>query len=238
MADAITIYCIIDPETSHIRYIGKTNDFTRRKWQHRYYAVNKHGQTYKDRWLRNIFSKGLTPIFQIIDEVPVESWQEYEKYYIEIFRQYEKSFGYLITNLTDGGEGMCGHTIPRTQQHIENLRRARKGKGHPISEETKQKISLANKGKTRTSETRKKIGEVSRGRKISEETRAKLRAAVARRIASPDFYERWSKKMKEVRNRPEEREKASQTTRKLWSSPEYREKITGGWDKRRARGVK
>lgn len=51
-----------------------------------------------------------------------------------------------------------------------------------ISEETRIKISLANKGKIVSDETRRKISEVNKGKTLSEETRAKLSKSHKRRF--------------------------------------------------------
>ena len=55
------------------------------------------------------------------------------------------------------------------------------GKKH--SEETRKKISEANKGKHLSEETRIKISEAQKGKKRSEETRIKMSAAAKRRWA-------------------------------------------------------
>lgn len=51
------------------------------------------------------------------------------------------------------------------------------GTGQLCSEETKRKISKANKGKKMSEEARKKISETLKGRKLSEETRKKMSEA-------------------------------------------------------------
>ena len=70
-----------------------------------------------------------------------------------------------LVNLTDGGEGIAGH------EH---------------SEETKQKMSSAAKGKKQSPEHIAKLSEVRKGRKLSEETRAKLSAAKKGRVTTPE----------------------------------------------------
>lgn len=67
-----------------------------------------------------------------------------------------------LCNMTDGGEG-----------------------GKSPSEETRRKISEANKGKIVSQETRDKKRIVGMGRKHSDETRAKIKKARARQIMKP-----------------------------------------------------
>lgn len=66
------------------------------------------------------------------------------------------------------------------------------GVGYIRSEETRAKISAANKGKVVSEETRKKIGNVSRGNKysvgrvLSDETKAKISAKAKGRVVSEE----------------------------------------------------
>lgn len=46
--------------------------------------------------------------------------------------------------------------------------------GRKCSEETKKKISKANKGRKLSDETKKKISEAHKGKKLSEETKRKI----------------------------------------------------------------
>lgn len=67
-----------------------------------------------------------------------------------------------------------------SEEHRRKISEANKGKGHPHSEETKQKISNSNKGYHHSEEAKKKISEASKGNKYrlgqhhSEETRKKM----------------------------------------------------------------
>lgn len=70
-----------------------------------------------------------------------------------------------LCNLTDGGEGSSG-CIP--------------------TEQTRKKISVANKGRTPSEEHRKRISESKMGHYVSEETRRKIGAASKGRLKSKE----------------------------------------------------
>ena len=65
-------------------------------------------------------------------------------------------------------------------------------KGHPISQETRQKISIANKGHKHTLETRRKLAEKSRGNKnrlgVHHTEESKLKMSIARKGRKPWCY--------------------------------------------------
>lgn len=82
----------------------------------------------------------------------------FERFYIKKYHARTKGY-----NLTDGGEGTLGYEPW--------------WKGKARSEETKRKISEANKGKKRaqfSEETRKKMSEAHKGKTMSDEQKQKL----------------------------------------------------------------
>ena len=98
---------------------------------------------------------------------------EYEIYYIY---SYVYEFGFNLTNLTIGGDGVTGYKW--TEEQCKKLSEARSGK--KASEETRRKISEATSGELshwygkHSEESRKKISESLSGRKYSEETRRRM----------------------------------------------------------------
>lgn len=82
-------------------------------------------------------------------------------------------------NLTDGGEGMSGHT-----PSLETRRRmSTSHSGRRRSQSTRTKMSAA--AKSRSSETRAKISRARSGRRLSDETRKKIAAKLlGRRLTS------------------------------------------------------
>lgn len=119
---------------------------------------------------------------------------------------YRRSQGEPLTNMTIGGEGVCGLT------HSEETRRAlseissRTLIGRPVSEETRAKMSAAHagrnkgvpnpehsvrlKGRKHSTEHKAKISESGKGRKHSPEALAKMAAARIGRKASPETREK------------------------------------------------
>lgn len=73
-----------------------------------------------------------------------------EQYYIKLYATREREKGY---NMTNGGEGSIKINV---------------------SEETRQKLSVSNKGKKRTLLTRQRLSKALMGKKVTEETRQRL----------------------------------------------------------------
>jgi hypothetical protein len=80
----------------------------------------------------------------------------------------------ILRNLTDGGDGPSGAI--RSEETKRKISEANKGKTN--SEEHIRKVSEANKGKTRSEETKRKISESRKGQGLgilkSEETKRKI----------------------------------------------------------------
>jgi hypothetical protein len=98
----VFIYSLVDPETKQVRYIGKTNNPSRRIYDH----LHAQGKTHRHRWIASLMSKKLPPEIQIIEEVAISSWQEREQYWIAFYR----GQGADLVNGTDGGEGIISPT--------------------------------------------------------------------------------------------------------------------------------
>ena len=91
-----------------------------------------------------------------------------------------------------------------------------KGISHPVSEETKKKISEANKGHHHSEETKKNMSEARKGIKLSEETKKKMSEAFKGRPG-------WNKGIKHT---DEARKKMSEALKGHTISEETKKKIS------------
>ena len=93
------IYILIDPRTNQVRYVGKADDCDKRLDKHMYEGKNKNN--HKANWIKGLIKENLKPILEMIDKVPYEEWQFWERHYISLY----KSWGFKLTNNTMGGDG-------------------------------------------------------------------------------------------------------------------------------------
>lgn len=205
------IYCLIDPRTGEIRYVGVTvRDLSARLAAH----VNERTQNHKNRWIRVLERQGLIPIIRHLQDVPDETWQEAERYWIAYFT----SIGCALTNMTEGGEGSVGY------EH---------------SDDAKAKMSRSRIGKTKSDKHKAKISAGLMGHEVSEETRSKLREKRKTYVVSDDTKAKMSKSLKGRIKTPEEC--AAISKGKLESgyqhSEETRARFRSAWERRRQRPV-
>lgn len=132
------IYILIDPTNNHVRYVGKTNNPIQR---HKGHIKERHSihNTYKVNWIKSLDKKGLFPILETIDEVPLIEWEFWEMHYISLY----KSFGFKLTNGTFGGDGGPSGSF--------HYLYGKYGKDSPVygrthTEETKLSMSVNQKG--------------------------------------------------------------------------------------------
>ncbi len=123
------IYSITD-DKGRLRYIGKSNNPQNRIYSH----IREKSNLHKFNWLKSIIERGNFPIIEIIDEVPEEEWQFWEKYWINQFKQW----GFKLLNISNGGDGFSvGHKIS-----VKTRLKMRKAKlGNKLSIDHKKKIS-------------------------------------------------------------------------------------------------
>lgn len=151
----VTFYFLSDPRTPDIiRYIGKTKqkNINRRLDQH-VCDAKRHRKTgtksnYNYNWINSLLDLDLKPLINELDSIDIEDdskeWAVYERFWIS----QAKSWGFKITNLTDGGDGNQNQKFSE-----ESLKKkSDKLKGIPRTEEVKEKISKAHKGKAKSQE--------------------------------------------------------------------------------------
>lgn len=180
-------YILADPFMGLPRYVGKTWNTLKFRLR-RHLREREETQTHKNNWVCSVVSRGEKPQIKLIAEHVCVDWQLFEKHYVKLF----KSFGAHLVNGTDGGDGCHGHT-----------------------QEVKEKISKANKGKRKffSKEHRKKISESLKGRKLSEEHRRNISKSQSRKPLSDEHRRKISKTKMGKGHSSETRLKMS----KLWS---------------------
>lgn len=151
MQNIYYVYAYIDPITLLPFYIGKGKD--RRMFDHLKSNRNSHTGRMLYYKIQSLRKSNLEPIVIIVNNNLTEKASfELERICISIFGKKSDKTGILL-NLTDGGEGSSG--IKRTL--IQRKRRSLQLMGHILSEETKQKISMSNKGKILSKEHTEKL---------------------------------------------------------------------------------
>lgn len=150
-----SIYCLVDPRTSEVRYVGKTEQ----RLESRITAhMRDTTKCHRVHWLSELRALGLRPVGVVLEDVHgAHPWQESERFWIQRLR----SMGARLVNNTDGGDGVSG-LPPETRQRMRAVWLGRKHKP-----ETLQKLRLARRLRTTTTATRAKMSQTRRGRKIT-----------------------------------------------------------------------
>lgn len=168
------VYVYKDPDTLIPFYVGKGSGY--RKTRH----LKETKETTENylKWckIQSIKNKKQTPIIEIV----FESENENECYIKEkelILLYGRKIDGGVLTNITfDGTPPKDAEKRPRSKEYLNNMSKAKTGKLNPMYgklpwnknikhlKETKEKISIANKGRKYTQEEHKKRNE-TRGKK-------------------------------------------------------------------------
>lgn len=152
------IYTLSDPRTGEIRYVGFTKkELAVRLKNHikKSKSGTKDSYTHVLNWIKKLSEDNLKPKIETIELCNEDNWKECEKFWIQQLRVW----GFRLTNLTDGGDGLSNP-----------------------SKETREKISFANKGKKRTPEQIELHRQTIIGRKLSEEHKKKIS------LTSPRFW--------------------------------------------------
>ena len=148
----IKFYTLSDPRSPNIiRYIGKTSQkLARRLDQHISTTKRANGEkgsrNHNTNWITSLLNVGLKPLIIEIDTFECDKsskeWQIVEKYWISQC----KSWGFELTNLTDGGDGNQNQVFSE-----ESLRKkSEKLKGIPRPKEVRERISKSHLGKEKS----------------------------------------------------------------------------------------
>lgn len=131
-----------------------------------------------------------------------EETNKAEKFWIAEYR----SRGKAEYNIADGGYGSAG--FHHTEETKRRLSEANKGK--PKSDETKRKLSEAHKGKQVSEETKRKLSEAHKGNHPSEETSQKMSEARKGKHKSEEWRRKVSEAQKGRKLSEEHRRKLSE----------------------------
>lgn len=210
------IYFLRDPNTYLIRYVGKSCDPYKRTFNEksRYCHINDakdlNNHTHKANWIRSLLNNNKLPVLCIIDEVPKDNWQWYEKQYIKLL----KDIGCDLTNSTEGGDGGSGGAYFKGKKHSENSKKLIKesNKKSWSNESLRLKQSLKFSGSNNP----------MYNRKFSDESKKKMSNAAKIRLMNKNNHPMFGKhhtketKIKIVTNRTYNLQKHN-TTKKIYA---------------------
>jgi hypothetical protein len=121
----VKIYSLNDPITNEPKYIGKTiNELNFRLRKHIETSL-RYKKSIKDCWIVSLDKKNSKPIIELIDVIPNDKWEFWEKYYISLY----KSWGFILKNGTLGGDG-TGKTYKHTQETLDKIHLKTTGENH------------------------------------------------------------------------------------------------------------
>jgi group I intron endonuclease len=176
LSNQVLIYTLSHPTTGDVRYIGQTSkSLENRLIRHLYEA--RQNKCYRHRWIISLIKLGLTPKIELLDHCETFQWSETERYWISMF----KFWGFKLVNGDDGGRGTKGlkHSeetkkilsasrrgIPQSQETVQ--KRVAKNTGKKRSKEFCDKNAKWWIGRNHRPETREKMSLAKRGKRPSD----------------------------------------------------------------------
>jgi hypothetical protein len=149
------VYALCDPRTGEVRYVGITNNLSRRLKGH-YNEARKHPRLHLHRWLGSLHRP---PTHFILEECDTrEELNDAERFWISWYRR----CGFVrLTNVCDGGYG--GGNLGHQDTVATRKKKSKSHLGVPLSDDHCLHKSLASKGWHHTPESRALISENRRG---------------------------------------------------------------------------
>lgn len=180
------------------------------------------GKSVRSAWHQNIVKKyGRKNI--IIEVTPCASEEKALSNEISLIAALREK-GFVLCNLTDGGEGVSGRVVSEEQKA--------KARGRTHSAATRTKIAEAHKGMRHSEESRNKISAAGKGRLLSEDHKASLLKAITGRVCSEETRAKMSLANKGQVCSEETRAKLSLINKGKPRSEETRRKLSDGQKRR------
>ena len=180
-------------------YIGKSINIKRRWIQHRgHFNKNNKRKSYFERsWIKYGEDNFEFSIIEIIENNNLLN--DREKYWITYYKSNNPKYEY---NVSKGGDGRSAPCSEETKQNISKaLKGKMAGEKHPLygkhhSKEAKEKMSIAQTGKHLTEETKRKISNANTGKHHTEETKRKISEGNKGKIVSEESKKKMSEAQK------------------------------------------
>lgn len=151
------IYTLSHPLTNEIKYVGQTNNLKNRYHQHINEAIFRYTNNRKNNWIVSLHNKNLKPVMEVLEETLNPNKDE------EFWINQLNCWGFDLTNYSLNYHVERNQIIhrdrylkvsatlkgrPRPKEVVDKISNSHKGK--KMSESTKQKLSLINKGRVNT----------------------------------------------------------------------------------------
>ena len=181
-------------------YVGKGKD------ERCYVHLNIYGKNhYKNNKIKKILFEGHDLKKYIIKVDENLSEQEAFELEIKLISLIGRKNDGPLTNLTDGGEGMCGYKF---------------------SDETKKKMSESATGKIMSIESRKKMSKAKKGKNFSKNHKEKISKGNKNKFVSDETKKKMSESAKRKYENIEERIKISKSLKGKKKSKETKKKMS------------
>lgn len=213
--NTVFIYELFNPINNTPFYIGQTNNLDKRLKAHirdiKYKNV-KIINIEKVNIIEEILSNNMQPQILVIDKVNLLEWQFWEKHYISLY----KSFGFKLTNVTNGGEGGDNFNSNIRKDEIRKIKSIQSKQLHAAGIlKGFQQILTENPAinEKKNNNIRKRWQDEN----FKQQQIKKMKAGF-----TIETFNKMSISMKNTLNSAEKRKLMSERTKKLWQDEEYR----------------
>jgi len=213
-----TVYALIDPRNSEIRYVGVTHGNPQVRFARHLSSAKrqKRFRSYVLNWIVNLSTSGLIPTLIVLETGFGQGWDVEQKWIA-----FYKEQGARLTNISMGGAGPLG--CIRSAETRKKLADANRGKKQ--NPELVERRIAKIRGQRHTAQARTNMAAGAKGRKVSEEGVEKIRA---RRRDNPDWNRKISESNRGLKRSEETKKHVSQAHLGIRQSESARQKISAG----------